>query len=316
MPHPSKRKGIPQKIRFEIFKRDSFTCQYCGQEVPDIVLNVDHINPVKNGGDNNITNLITSCFDCNSGKGARLLKDGHIVKKQKKSLDELQERRNQIEMMAQWREDLLCVNDLKVDKLCGFILKGWNYKLDIENKRKLQTILNKFELSLVYDATERAFDHYSDTPFEDAKSYAFSKIGGICYNMKNDVRNEFNLLYEKADIIFDEIERCGSSVFKWQKAVTMSLLKKLNKLYSVDEMKLFYDGGWFSDWDEWRKTIEKEIKSGKKIPKVTLSFMNQDSKTPDEDKYYPHYKDGECTANYYDYNNNIVDKHGNILGKL
>ena len=207
MTHPSKRKGISKKIRFEIFKRDSFTCQYCGQEAPKVVLNVDHINPVKNGGDNNILNLITSCFECNNGKRARLLEDNHVIKKQKQSLNELQERRSQIEMVAQWREDLLDVNDLKVNKLCDFILKGWNYKLDIENKRKLQTILNKFELSLVYDATERAFNHYSDTPCEDAKSYAFSKIGGISYNMTNDVRNEFQLLYKMADMIFDKIEK-------------------------------------------------------------------------------------------------------------
>ena len=253
------RKAIPQKIRFEIFKRDSFTCQYCGQEAPNVVLNVDHINPVKNGGDNDITNLITSCFDCNSGKSARLLDDNHVVKKQKKSLNELQERRNQIEMISQWREDLLNVNDLKINKLCDFILKGWNYKLDIEKKRKLQTISNKFELNIVYDAIERAFDHYSDTPCEDAKSYAFSKIGGICYNMTNDVRNEFNLLYEKADIIFDKIEKCGSTVFKWQRGATISLLKKVNKLYSVDDMKFIYDGEWFSDWDEWKEIVEKLI---------------------------------------------------------
>ena len=70
MAHPSKRKNISKKIRFEIFKRDKFTCQYCGQEAPDVVLNVDHINPVKNGGDNNITNLITSCFDCNTSSNS------------------------------------------------------------------------------------------------------------------------------------------------------------------------------------------------------------------------------------------------------
>ena len=270
-----KRKSISQKIRFEIFKRDKFTCQYCGEEAPKVILNIDHINPVKNGGDNDFTNLITSCFDCNSGKSARLLDDNHVVKKQKKSLNELQERRNQIEMMAQWREDLLCVNDLKVDKLCGFILKGWNYKLDIENKRKLQTILNKFELSLVYDATERAFDHYSDTPCEDAKSYAFSKIGGICYNMTNDVRNEFQLLYKMADMIFDEIEKYSENkVLEWQKKVTLSMLKKMNKLYSADEMKFIYDGGWFSNWEEWRETIEQEIKKNKKYSKEQLECLN------------------------------------------
>ena len=26
----SKRKSISKKLRFEVFKRDSFTCQYCG----------------------------------------------------------------------------------------------------------------------------------------------------------------------------------------------------------------------------------------------------------------------------------------------
>ena len=83
MAHPSKRKPLSKNLRFEVFKRDSFKCQYCGQEAPDVILNADHINPVKNGGDNNIINLITSCFSCNSGKSARLLSDNHIVKKQK-----------------------------------------------------------------------------------------------------------------------------------------------------------------------------------------------------------------------------------------
>ena len=110
-----------------------------------------------------------------------------------------------IEMIAKWREELLFVSNLKADKLCDFILKGWGYELDIVKKRKLQTIINKFELNIVYDAVERAFDHYGDVPCPDPKWLAFSKIGGICYNMKNDVRNEYNLLYEKADKIFETI---------------------------------------------------------------------------------------------------------------
>ena len=126
MTHPSKRKNISKKIRFEIFKRDKFTCQYCGQESPDVVLNVDHINPVKNGGDNNITNLITSCFDCNNGKRARLLSDGHVVKKQMKSLNELQERRNQIDMIAKWKEDLLDNDNYEIDKICEYVYRVWN----------------------------------------------------------------------------------------------------------------------------------------------------------------------------------------------
>lgn len=59
------RKPISKKIRFEVFKRDKFTCQYCGRSAPDVILEIDHLNPVINGGDNDILNLVTSCRDCN-----------------------------------------------------------------------------------------------------------------------------------------------------------------------------------------------------------------------------------------------------------
>lgn len=67
------RKEIGKKTRFEVFKRDGFTCQYCGNHPPAVVLHVDHIHPVAEGGTNDQDNLITSCEACNLGKGARLL---------------------------------------------------------------------------------------------------------------------------------------------------------------------------------------------------------------------------------------------------
>lgn len=85
------RINITKKLRFEVFKRDSFTCQYCGRKSPDVVLNVDHINPVKRGGKNDILNLITSCFDCNSGKKDRILDDNSVIKKQQQQLEKLNE---------------------------------------------------------------------------------------------------------------------------------------------------------------------------------------------------------------------------------
>lgn len=64
------RKAISKKARFEIFKRDGFTCQYCGAHPPKAILQVDHIAPVAEGGGNEDTNLVTSCDHCNLGKGA------------------------------------------------------------------------------------------------------------------------------------------------------------------------------------------------------------------------------------------------------
>lgn len=67
----TKRQPISKALRFEVFKRDKFTCQYCGRSAPDVNLQIDHIHPVAKGGDNDILNLITSCADCNSGKRDR-----------------------------------------------------------------------------------------------------------------------------------------------------------------------------------------------------------------------------------------------------
>lgn len=64
------RLPISKKVRFEIFKRDGFTCQYCGAHPPDVILHVDHIKPVSRGGGNEPENLITACEACNLGKGA------------------------------------------------------------------------------------------------------------------------------------------------------------------------------------------------------------------------------------------------------
>jgi hypothetical protein len=64
------RQPISKRVRFEVFKRDLFTCQYCGATPPDVVLEVDHIEAVANGGGNEEGNLVTACFDCNRGKSA------------------------------------------------------------------------------------------------------------------------------------------------------------------------------------------------------------------------------------------------------
>lgn len=69
----AKRKAVSTKTRFDIFKRDGFVCQYCGTHPPQVILHVDHIVPVAEGGDNDPSNLVTSCDTCNFGKGARSL---------------------------------------------------------------------------------------------------------------------------------------------------------------------------------------------------------------------------------------------------
>jgi hypothetical protein len=69
-----RRRAISTMRRFEVFKRDGFTCQYCGAHPPAVLLHVDHIVAVAEGGGSEDDNLTTACSACNLGKGARSLK--------------------------------------------------------------------------------------------------------------------------------------------------------------------------------------------------------------------------------------------------
>ncbi len=67
--------SVSPKTRFEVFKRDGFTCQYCGRKTPQVVLEADHIIPRAEDGGDEPENLVTSCWECNRGKGAGMLDD-------------------------------------------------------------------------------------------------------------------------------------------------------------------------------------------------------------------------------------------------
>ncbi|MDR0228647.1 MAG: HNH endonuclease [Flavobacteriaceae bacterium] len=63
------RKNIPKNIRYAVLERDKYHCKYCGRGVEDgVKLHVDHVLAISNGGTDSLTNLVTSCEDCNIGK--------------------------------------------------------------------------------------------------------------------------------------------------------------------------------------------------------------------------------------------------------
>ena len=59
--------------RREVFRRDNYTCQYCGKHTSD--LTIDHVYPRHLGGELKWTNLVAACSACNHRKGGRTLKD-------------------------------------------------------------------------------------------------------------------------------------------------------------------------------------------------------------------------------------------------
>jgi 5-methylcytosine-specific restriction endonuclease McrA len=62
--------------RREIFRRDNYTCQYCGRKVPN--LTIDHVLPRHLGGMHVWTNVVAACATCNHLKGGRRLDESHL----------------------------------------------------------------------------------------------------------------------------------------------------------------------------------------------------------------------------------------------
>ncbi|MCY4458958.1 MAG: HNH endonuclease [Albidovulum sp.] len=54
--------------RFNLFLRDEFACQYCGEQGD---LTFDHVVPRSKGGKTNWSNVVAACARCNHKKGAR-----------------------------------------------------------------------------------------------------------------------------------------------------------------------------------------------------------------------------------------------------
>ncbi|MEI8254595.1 MAG: HNH endonuclease [Deltaproteobacteria bacterium] len=57
--------------RANVFRRDEFTCQYCGEKPGPSKLTFDHVIPRARGGRTEWTNIVTACARCNAHKAAR-----------------------------------------------------------------------------------------------------------------------------------------------------------------------------------------------------------------------------------------------------
>ncbi|WSP96008.1 HNH endonuclease (plasmid) [Streptomyces sp. NBC_01233] len=71
--------AVSNRLRFEVLRRDRYTCRYCGGSAPDVTLRVDHVVPVALGGSDTPDNLVAACEPCNSGKSS-MTADSEIVK--------------------------------------------------------------------------------------------------------------------------------------------------------------------------------------------------------------------------------------------
>jgi 5-methylcytosine-specific restriction endonuclease McrA len=74
-----KRKTAIRYSKHNVFLRDGYTCQYCGDDVSRKTATLDHVLPVSHGGKTTFENTVCACATCNANKG----NDKKIVPKYK-----------------------------------------------------------------------------------------------------------------------------------------------------------------------------------------------------------------------------------------
>lgn len=114
----SKYDRVPTKEmkfnRQNVFQRDGFVCQYCGNTFRDEDLNLDHVIPRDRGGQTSWENIVTSCIRCNTKKANQLPHQAgmHLFKKPHR---------------PKWRTFVSEIGDQQLEP-------GWDYFLGKNNK--------------------------------------------------------------------------------------------------------------------------------------------------------------------------------------
>jgi hypothetical protein len=174
------RKAIGKKLRFEVFKRDEFSCVYCGATPPTVVLQIDHIHPVAEGGTNAIDNLITSCQPCNIGKGANLLNNiPQTLKDKSKDIAEKEEQLKGYYEVIQKQQDRI---EKEVWQITNMIESGHiEHEINRDWSLSIKRFLKNLGFYEVKDAAEIARAKYK---YGGKKTFLY--FCGICHNKMKD----------------------------------------------------------------------------------------------------------------------------------
>ncbi|DAA94133.1 TPA: hypothetical protein CPT88_08680 [Candidatus Gastranaerophilales bacterium HUM_8] len=263
----SKRQPLSKKIRFEVFKRDKFTCAYCGRKAPDVILEVDHIIPVAKGGDNNITNLITSCIDCNRGKRDIPLQVNETLEKQRLQMELLQDKREQLEMLFEWKKSLDELDEYESDLFINYIEdKIEPYTLTKQFRTKILQLFKKYKHEEIFDAITISANKYlkydcDNKLIQESANEFLNKIGGILVNknlppikqklayIKGICRNRFHYFNEQQ----------GSIILnKYVEALKQQGWSETRILDDI-EQEVTRISKESKNWTEWRDILESWI---------------------------------------------------------
>lgn len=194
--------SLSVRTRFEVFKRDRFTCSYCGRTPPEVLLEADHIIPKAAGGSDDLANLTTACATCNRGKAARLLEEGTAPVVGRATVEELAER---VEQAKAYMELLGGLSTL-VTRQIGMVVDAWAHAfgarveerdtgtvwvLDVDwgepwpNEPSVRRFLRSLPLADVLEAVDIAAAKFNGMAGTSATRYFY----GVCHRAIREGRS-------------------------------------------------------------------------------------------------------------------------------
>lgn len=180
-----KRKNLSKRQRFEVFKRDGFTCQYCGRKPPEAILEADHMVPVADGGDDHESNMVTSCQDCNRGKSDRPLT---AIPAPLES--QIADRTDRAEQTRAYNQFLL---DLREEELATVrrLSRYWCDRLGLKGKillepdeESIRRFLKKLPEAEILDSIDTAFGKRPPYGKDDRQTWKY--FCGVCWKKIKD----------------------------------------------------------------------------------------------------------------------------------
>jgi hypothetical protein len=159
-----------------------------------VILHVDHVDPVAEGGTANLLNLVTACVSCNLGKGPRRLADGSIIEAQRQQAEDLQAKHEQLAMLAAWQRGLAQLDQTGAHEAQQFWSDLTGYSLTNQGTVKLRRLIRRYGLGEVLEAMRIAVDQYGergeDTLFTaESVETSWRKVGGVCHVRRQEAED-------------------------------------------------------------------------------------------------------------------------------
>lgn len=103
--------------RRNIFKRDKFVCQYCGEQPGSEALTIDHVVPRAQGGESRWDNCVLACIDCNHRKADRTPEQAGMTLRSKP-------------VRPEWKP-IYAAHDMRIESWSKFVSEAyWNAALE------------------------------------------------------------------------------------------------------------------------------------------------------------------------------------------